>query len=146
MVLTSPRSAAITLASVPSEWKDEEEHRKILAGGIRQLQGRSRMYPVVVMAVSANYTMTDEDALVEMDATAGNRTVTLLTAASREGRRIVVKKTDASDNLVIIDGAGSETLEGSLTVSLTQKGSTREYISDGENWKLISAIGNATTL
>lgn len=147
MTITSPRKQFRTLTPVPTDWPSEREHRSILAGAIQQLQQRSNLSPVGVPSVqTSDYAMVDTDTLIKVDATSGNKTVTLLSAAGRSGRRIAVKKTDASANLVIIDAAGSETLDGSLTISLTQKNAVREWISDGANWQLISAVGNATSL
>lgn len=147
MVLTSPRSSFRPLTPVPTEWGDEREHRKILAQAVQQLQTRSLNSPIEVPAAqTANYTMTDADTLILVDATGGNKTITLLSAIGRKGRRVAVKKIDATANLVVIDAAGTETLDGSLTISLTQKNAVREWMSDNANWRLISAVGNATSL
>lgn len=118
----------------------------MLALGERQLQERSLKHPIATRTITANDTMIDTDILVKGNAAGGNITYTLLTAAGREGRRIIVKKIDATDNLVTIDAAGTETLDGALTISLTQKNACREYISDGTNWQLVAAFGNATSL
>lgn len=128
------------------DWGDAREHRTLLARAIRQLQERLRRHPIEVVTVTADYTMVDIDSLILMDATAGNRTVTLLTAAGREGRRVIVKKTDSSANLVTIDPAGAEKIDDAATIALTQINASREMMSDGTNWVLISAIGNATAL
>jgi hypothetical protein len=146
MVIASPRTGFRALQPVASEFEDEREHRRELARAIRQLQEIMRLSPVVVSSVSASYTMTDIDSLVLVDCTSGAKTVTLLTAAGRSGREITVKKIDATDNLATIDAAGSETLDGALTVGLSQKNASRTYKSDGTNWRLVAAVGNADTL
>jgi len=147
MVITSPRSGAAALSSIPTDWADEREHRKILARGVQQLQEIVLKHPVEIQAAhTGNYTMVDTDLLIRGDATSGNITITLLTAASRKGRRVIVKKVDASANLVTIDAAGTETLNDNQTVGLTQKHASREYVSNGTNWDLVAAIGNATDL
>lgn len=148
MVLASPRADFRPLATAPVDWDNgnEQEHLYLLAVAIRQAQTLLRLMPVTVVSVSADYTMVDIDALIKVDATTGGKTVSLLTAAGRAGRRIIVKKTDASANTVTIDPAGSETLDGSSAISLTQQYAVREYMSDGTNWQLIAAIGNATSL
>lgn len=144
MVVTSPRKDFRNFRTVPLEYDDER--LVMLAKAVQQVQERVRRHAIEVVAVTANYTMLDIDLLILADAAAGNVTVTLLTAAAREGRRVIVKKTDVSSNLVIIDPAGSETIDGSATLSLTQRYAMREIVSDGTNWHLISAIGNATSL
>ena len=146
MAVLSPRADFRALAPVPDEWPNAREHRTLLARAIRQLQGLIRRHPVEVVSTATDYTMVDVDSLILVDATVGNRTVTLLTAAGRKGRRVIVKKTDSSANLVIIDPAGAETIDGSSTISLTQLNAARGMMSDGTNWRLISAIGNATAL
>ena len=146
MVIASPRAAFRGLSVVPTDWENSKDHLRLIANALRQLQEFSRKHPMEVVSASAAYTMVDIDLLILADATSAAFTVTLLTAAGREGRRIIVKKTDASENIVTIDAAGSETLDGATTVGLTQKNAVREYVSDGTNWRLISAIGNANQL
>lgn len=144
MALASPRQNYRGFRSVPLEFEDPQS--LLLARAIIQMQERLRRHPIEVVAVTAAYTVLDIDLLILADATAGNVTVTLPTAVAREGRRIAVKKTDATVNLVIIDPDGTETIDGSTTISLTQQNALREMVSDGTNWQLISAIGTATAL
>jgi hypothetical protein len=96
--------------------------------------------------MTATYSMVDIDSLILMDATDGDRTVFLLTAAGREGRLAEVKKTDSSANTVKIDPTGSETIDGSSSIVLTQKNAMRAMRSDGTNWRLVGAIGNSEAL
>ena len=110
------------------------------------MQERIRLFQIEVVTTTVSYTMVDIDSLILGDATAASITVTLLTAAGREGRDIYVKKIDTSDNTVTIDAEGTETLDGSTTIVLTQRNAVRGYRSDGTNWRLISSLGNATTL
>lgn len=146
MVLASPRADFRGLMPVPTEAENPVDLVRSHANALRQIQERARLLPVRVVSVSAAYAMVDIDALILCDATSAAFTVTLLTAAGREGRRIIVKKTDTTDNIVTIDAAGSETLDGAATVGLMQKNAMREYISDGTNWRLIGSIGNANSL
>lgn len=144
MALVSPRASFRSLRTVPLEFADEK--LVLLAKAIQQAQERLVRHPIEVASVTADYTALDIDQLIKADATTGNVTVTLPTAAGRTGRRIIVKKTDSTNNLVIIDPDGSETIDGSSSISLTQLNASREMMSDGTNWQLISAIGNATAL
>lgn len=61
-------------------------------------------------AVVGDYTVTDSDYLLLVDATSGPVTVAL--PANRPGKQYVVKKVDASGNGVTIDPDGSETIDG----------------------------------
>ncbi len=146
MVLASPRNSARPMQSVQQEWADPRDHARMLANATRALQARVILHPVEVVFTSVSYAMTDVDLMIVGDATSADVTITLLTAAGREGRRIIVKKSDASANLVIIDPEAAETLDGVASVGLSQKNAVREYVSDGTNWQLISALGNATAL
>jgi hypothetical protein len=146
MVIASPRTGFRGQPLTPTAWPDEKEHLRLLAEAIRTLQETSRIYPVGIKSVTDNYTMTDLNLMILANATSTAITVTLQTAAARPGRRIIVKKTDSSNNLVTIDPAGSETLDGATTIALSQVNAVREYISDGTNWRLVAAIGNATEL
>lgn len=144
MAVTSPRTDFRSLRQIPLEWEDEK--LILLAKAVQQLQQRSRQHPAEIVTVTANYAILDVDLLVLADATSGDVTVTLQTAAGRERRRIIIKKTDTSANLVIINPAGTETIDGVSSISLTQLNAAREMVSDGTNWHLISALGNAEAL
>lgn len=98
---------------------------------------------------SANYTVveSDRDKVILVDATSGVITISLLAAATAgNGFRIVVKKIDNSSNAVIVDGNGSETIDGATTSSMSTQYDSINLISNGTNWNEILNIGNPTTL
>jgi hypothetical protein len=64
-------------------------------------------------------------------------TVTLPPAMSAAGRSISVKKTDASPHAVTIDGAGSETIDGGLTLALSTPYAAVTLSSDGAAWSVL---------
>ena len=68
--------------------------------------------------LSSNTTLTDAHAIIFADATSAAFTITLPTAVNRTGKRYRIKKTDSSGNYVIIDGNGTETIDGLLTWEL----------------------------
>jgi len=138
MALQSPRTTGRRYNTVPLEHDDERDHRYLLARAIQYLNEQLR--PGGVRAVTAATTELMTDRLVLGDATGGAFTVTLLTAAGREGHEITVKKTDVSGNAVTIDGAGSETIDGATTVALSAQYSSRRLVSDGTNWHVIASI------
>lgn len=138
MALSSPRAQLRGFRSVPLEW--DNPNLLLLAQAILQVQERLRMHPLAVVAVTADYTALDQDLVVLANATSGVITVTLPTAKGREGRRIIVKKTDASGNAVTIDANGSETIDGATTVPLSSQYATREMVSDLTNWHVVSTI------
>lgn len=79
--------------------------------------------------VTANYTLTDADNIVFVNDTAGNVTISIPTAVGRAGREWTVVKV-AGGNTTTLDAAGSETINGSLTVTLVLWESAR-IVSDG---------------
>ena len=84
-------------------------------------------------------TLTASETVVLADATTAAFTITLPTAASSTPRTIFyIKKIDATlANLVTIDGNGSETIDGMLSITLAQRGEAVFLQSDGTNWRII---------
>jgi len=71
--------------------------------------------PFKVASTAIDLTLTADHMLVLVDATAGNRTITLPAAAGATDRVYLVKKTDSGSNTVTIDGAGAELIDGAAT-------------------------------
>jgi hypothetical protein len=88
-------------------------------------------------SVTATGALAVDDGLVLADATAGNITLTLPTAASASGLRIAVKKTDASINTVTIDGNGAETIDGAANRVLLTQYAVVTVMSDGTQWWVV---------
>jgi len=95
---------------------------------------------------SADYTVTVGDAtkLLNVDASGATRTQTLLAAATAgDGFEVSFKKSDSSANTVIIDGNGSETIDGATTLILRRQNDWVTLRCDGSNW-LVVARGYGT--
>ncbi len=89
-----------------------------------------------VASKTTNYTIleTDYNAAILCDATSGNITITLPTAASvGSGFSFWIRRDDASDNTVTIDPDGSETIDGDSSLNLATD-NTAFIMSDGSNW------------
>lgn len=100
------------------------------------------------VAKTANYTVVeaDRDKLVLVDATSGAVTISLLAAATAgDGFQIAVKKTDSSGNAVTVDANGTETIDGSLTVALSNQNEVVFLISNGSNWFVSNSSAVQTT-
>jgi hypothetical protein len=83
---------------------------------------------------SATYTITATDHIIE--ATANSFTITLPTAVGIGGQQFVIKNSGAG--VVTVDGDGTETMDGNLTVILNQyEGIT--VASNGTNWIIIES-------
>lgn len=84
--------------------------------------------------VNTNTTLGDSTSYNAVDASAGAVTVTLPTAVGNAGLQHTVKKTDATANEVIVEGAGSETIDGDLNYIITESYNGATFISNGTNW------------
>lgn len=89
----------------------------------------------VATVASTPYSATLAAPILLVDASGGARTVNLPAASG--GGRIVVKKTDSSANVVTIDGDGSETIDGSLTLVLGFQYDSVTLVSDGSDWWIV---------
>jgi hypothetical protein len=88
-----------------------------------------------VVAVSTTpYVVGDDEFILLVDATAGDITIQLPSAADI-GRTLEIKKVDSSANKVIIDPDGAELIEGDATLELLFEGESVPLVSDGgSNW------------
>jgi hypothetical protein len=117
-----------------------------LSGGTAQDQGlfdmlgwiRSSGWGTGIVTKTADYTATLFNTTILVDATGGNRTITLPTAASQPGMILHIKKIDASGNSVTIDGNGSETIDGATTKATTTQYAGWTIQSDGSAWYILS--------
>ncbi|RKO69226.1 hypothetical protein D7322_23635 [Sphingobacterium puteale] len=93
-----------------------------------------------IAVVSANIpTFTDNLDVVLLDATLGNRTITLPTT-SKDGRSILIKKIDSSSNTVVISPAAGHTIDGGAAVTLSAEGQLLEVIFKENKWYTIAKI------
>ncbi|HWV28273.1 MAG TPA: glycosyl hydrolase family 28-related protein [Dyadobacter sp.] len=92
-------------------------------------------------AKSADYTATVNDSGLTFDATAAARTCTLPPLSSAyvngEGLKLTIKKTDSSANTVLVDGNGSETIDGSTGFSLTTQNHAVTIQAGPTEWKIL---------
>lgn len=87
-----------------------------------------------VVSKTTTYTATVNDYVILCNANGGGFTVTLPQASGSTGQMLLVKKTDSSANTVIVDGNGSETIDGNLTHSLSVQYGFLSIICDGSTW------------
>lgn len=118
---------------IPVQWSSVADWMRIVAGEVNPLiDGKLN-----VSTKTAAYTIEQGDKIILGNATGGPFTVTLPPAAQYEGKQFIIKKTDASANAVTIDGNGSETIDGALTVALSTQYESRTVVSNGSNWSII---------
>lgn len=90
--------------------------------------------------ITVDTTITTTTFLLLVDASGGPETVNLPTAATMENRVLNIKKIDSSMNAVTIDGDGSETIDGALTVVLTDQWENLELMCDGNEWFVLGRL------
>jgi len=94
---------------------------------------------VAVKTVTSAYTMTTSDFTILANATSAALTVTL-PPASTTGMLVFIKKIDSSSHVVTISRAGTDTIEGATTQSLTAKNHSLTLIAGGSGvWYIQSS-------
>ena len=92
-------------------------------------------------SASASLTAVDGINVQLVNATSGAVTITLPTAVNNNAS-FIIKKTDSSANVVTIDGASSETIDGDLTYKLNDQYNYVEIVSNGTNWVVTNEFHN----
>lgn len=87
-------------------------------------------------SVTANYTATDDDHILIVDATGGDVTVTLPDANGLSGKQYFIKRTDSSANTVTVQGTGGDTIDDEASQTLDQYDSLF-VISDSTEWWIL---------
>lgn len=93
-----------------------------------------------IETVTASYTADAGDSTILCNCSAGAITVTLPPASTVEAMTLCIKKTDGSVNAATIDAAGTETIDGALTVTLAAQWDGRVLQSNGSNWVVLASI------
>ena len=97
---------------------------------------------VPYVAKTANYTATEDDEVIDCDATSGAVTITLpAVATTRVGKKYVIKKTDAGGNSVTVDPNASETIDGVTTKATTTQFAGFEVVNTGSEWRGTALAG-----
>ena len=92
--------------------------------------------PALVTKTSS-YTATDADDIIICDALTRAIKITLPTAVGRKGKVFNIKKVDASDNTVTVDGKSAETIDDGLTAVLTVQYEAITVVSNNEEWWIL---------
>lgn len=101
--------------------------------------------PIAPSGFSPNIRSQNSDAIqtvndytILIDASLGNRQVTILSAIGNQGRILNVKKIDATANIVtLLPVVGGQTIDGSPTYVLTVQYQSVTIQSDNANWFII---------
>ena len=87
--------------------------------------------------VTGDYTITDTDFVILVNATAAPVTVTLPSAVGREGRVYEVKRISSNANQVTLDCYSAETIDEATEQIYTLPYVSLTVYSDGSNWWII---------
>lgn len=85
-----------------------------------------------------DFTIVARDNILECDASSGAITATLPPAADALGQQYTIVKVDSGSNFVTVDGSGTETISGSLTLDIEAQWGSVVVYSNGTNWRVIS--------
>jgi hypothetical protein len=92
---------------------------------------------VSVSTKTSNYTLLTTDFVILGDCTSGAITFTLPTASAGIGRIFFVKKVDASANVLSLQGAGSDTIDGMNIFMLPSQWQAITVVSSGTAWYIL---------
>lgn len=106
----------ITLPPNPPSTNEFPNWARKLATIVNELVRKLGAFGTSSTVSSSPYTATDSDYLLLVDASAGPITVFL--QPNRFGKQLVIKRVDGSANVVGIDPAPGETIDGSAFVSI----------------------------
>ena len=89
-----------------------------------------------IKTTSADYTILDDDHYTEVWITTGasDITITLPTLADNADRKIKIRKVDSGAGTVIVDGEGSETINGETTHTIYNQYGWADVIAGSSEW------------
>lgn len=102
--------------------------------GVGSWASASGLSVVTKAAADSPYTATSSNDVILCNAVAGAITVNLPAVSGSNRKTFRIKKTDASENAVTIDGASSELIDGAATVTLTEQNESITLVCDGSAW------------
>lgn len=103
-------------------------------------------YNAASKTVTSAYTVTDKDHTVLASAAGAAFTINLPPCSAKAYRIVVVKKIDSGSNEVTLDAAGSQTIDGSTTYTLSRQYQSVELHSNASGWSVLSRESGAGVL
>lgn len=99
-----------------------------------------------ILSKAVDYAVSDTDPdIILVDASGGNKTITLPTAADNAGRIItVVVAVEPGANNVVVDGEGAETINGAATKTNSTLYDSLILLCTGTAWIIIGGVGTWT--
>ena len=119
-----------TLTVTPDNGFYDTDDEVLVFQGATELTGVGFKLPYREITTNDSILLTD----YQLEITIGGVTATLPTAVGNTGTMFKIKNTSGSD--VYLDGAGSETIDGSLTVTIPHN-TNIDIVSNGTNWIIV---------
>jgi hypothetical protein len=123
---------------VPVDANRVRGNDNILAQAINAHDNDATLHLIDVRTVSTSQTLalTHVHTVILVNTSGGSVTLTLPTAASMAGDSVTVKKL-TSAHTVTLDAAGSELIDGSLTLGWGAQHDFYTIVSDGAQWWIV---------
>lgn len=123
---------------------DQHNIIKDILDGVSDVNFAIPKWPTITK--TSNYTILHDDIVLLGDTSSGEVTLTLPGAALAGNKRkvYVIKKIHVSNNL-IIEGNASETIDGSLNITLSNLDETVILVSDETNWRVLASHNSTHT-
>lgn len=123
------------------------ENESNSVGDTAQIRGNVKLDRTFVDSANTTaYTTTTKEEVVGIDTNSASVTVTLdSTSAGDQGHKIIIKDEggNAGTNGITIDTAGTETIDGASSTSITSNFGSITVYSDGTNWYGIGSVSSA---
>lgn len=119
------------------------------AGGVLKFELDNQKVTAVsgnARTITSNTTGTRDDGFIIADTTGGNITYILPSAADYPIDRPLTVKKVAAGNILTYSAAGSETIDGNPSGTLSDNNATIQFLSNGTNWFGAQIVGTAATL
>lgn len=102
-------------------------------------RGTGDGFNLATVSKNVNYTVTDEDTIIDVDSSGAARTITLLSAIGRKGKVYIIKDAvgAASTNTITIATTSGQTIDAATTATIVTDYGYIWVRSDGANWKII---------
>lgn len=104
----------------------------VMSGTLMMLGGESNK---AVRTVTSNYSATNNDYAVLIDATSNDVSVTL--PSILHGQRMEIKRLDSAINEALISGTAGQTIDGASVQSLASQYDSISVLASGTNWYII---------
>lgn len=121
----------VALSNLATDTYNRQSYHKALLAIEMQINRAVDGYLFPVRRITTSYTVDLNDAIILVDATAGNVTVTLQAALQWEQKRLIIKKIDSSVNTVTIDANSTELIDGAATKVISTQYTSHELASQG---------------